>query len=141
MGFTKKGKKALVILLAGPMKQGSLAKKAGITSSSVLANSLARNGYVQPTSRGLMLTEKGTRQAVAWDYELKLKNDHPSQETTVERKGAPSIVGDDGGLPGMVGIQPRSTGTEDSLAWKREAEEWKDRYVRLAELMAGRREP
>lgn len=74
-----KGKQALVCLLKGPKDPAKLAKTVHMSGGYAVTKTLVRHGWVQVTSRGLMLTESGTKQAVQYEYDLKNRNSHPDQ--------------------------------------------------------------
>ncbi len=68
-------------LLEGPMTPTRLARELRKNDSlgTYWKRSFVRDGLAQVTGKGLMLTEKGTRQASQWSYQLKNLNNHPDQ--------------------------------------------------------------
>ena len=103
-----------------------------------------------PGGKGIWrLTTKGAVKAAQWDYELKMDNNHPSQEpvvTKMPKMPEPVVI-----EPGIVVETPAvfeenskphiETRTFHEMEMDRLYEElslWQERYVKLAELIANK---
>ena len=100
-----------------------------------------------PGGKGIWrLTTKGAVKAAQWDYELKMDNNHPSQEPVVTKMPEPVVI-----EPGIVVETPAvfeenskphiETRTFHEMEMDRLYEElslWQERYVKLAELIANK---
>lgn len=78
--LTSKGKKALVILLKGPMVSTELAKVSGCSSASQMRQTFKAAGFVSVTERGLALTKKGRSAALKYSRDLSVMAGEPEKK-------------------------------------------------------------
>ncbi len=124
MGLHTKGKQAMVALLKGPKDQVRLARLVGMTSGFSMKKTLTKNGFVQVTSKGLMLTEKGIIQAIKFESDLKNWNLHPDQlEPKVIRQPVAPVMELAGG------------GAVDDTIDKRDDVDWQQRHIDYLEKL------